>query len=212
MTALSEVRIVRAGTLPSFLGSFLRIHLDWSIQTALLSHMIQLVVHSTHIICYLTFLLPFLISFHYSFMLWELGTTRTCPSRSKSFTLLTFFLCTLLCKNIMFFEGMFAKTLEVIGTMRGYVIKILTFTLRVLTTCFSCFVIEVIMIFELVVTKAFCLRSNHLAFLIFAIPPTIIQSIFALLRHRESHRLSNIHILQFFSSQLHSICFSNYKQ
>ena len=81
---------------------------------------------------------------------------------------------------------MFAQTFEVIGTMRGYIVEILAFTFGVFTACLSRFVIEVVMIFKLVIAETFGFWTHHLALLIFAVAPTVIQSVFAFLGDRQS--------------------------
>ena len=104
MASLSQIRIVCAGIRPPFFGPLLRIHLDRSVQAALLGEMVHLVVHPTHIIGDLALFLSFLICLHNSFVLAELRATGACPGRSKSLTLLTFLSVTLLSENIVFFE------------------------------------------------------------------------------------------------------------
>jgi hypothetical protein len=59
------------------------------------------------------------------------------------------------------------------------------------------------MVFELVVAKAFGLRTDHLAVLSPLIAPTQIQSILGLLGNGQADWLSDVHLLHFLERYVH---------
>lgn len=59
------------------------------------------------------------------------------------------------------------------------------------------------MVFELVIAKAFGLRTDHLAVLSPLIAPTQVQPIFGLLGDRKADWLPDVHLLHFLGRYVH---------
>ena len=79
----------------------------------------------------------------------------------------------------MFLKGVLAQTFEVIGPMRRNVIETFAFALGSRTWSLLSFPRQVLMIFEFVITKTFCLWSYHFAVRPFRVAPTEVQPVFA---------------------------------
>lgn len=109
----------------------------------------------------------------------KLEPTRAGPSTGEPFTLLAVLSIACFRYAVMLFKRVLAETFKVVGTMRGYVVKAFALAFGSSAGGFIAFGIEVLMIFELVVTEALGFWTNHFALGSFGVVPAQVKAIFA---------------------------------
>lgn len=136
-------------------------------------------MHPAHIVQCFSLLLSLLISFYYRFVFSKLEPTRTGPSTGEPFTLLAALSIACFRYAVMLFKRVFAEAFKVVGTMRWDIVKAFTLAFGSLTGGFISFGIEILMIFELVVTETLGFWTNHFALGSFGVVPAQVKAIFA---------------------------------
>lgn len=156
---------------PSFLSPLFRVYFYRFVKTPLLSQVFELITKPTHVVSSFTLSFPLFIVLYNGLVFTKFHSTSASPCTSESITLFTVVSLALSSNTVMFFEWMFAKTLKIISSMGWNIIKTFTFTLLSFAWGFLCIIIKVVVIFEFVIAKAFCLWAYHLALLALNVPP-----------------------------------------
>ena len=167
---LSQVWIVT--TWQSFPSSLLWIYFNRSIETSFFSQVSKFIIEPTHIVCRFSFSFPLLVAFNDCLMLAKFFPTGTSPGTTETIALLTFLFGTLPSNRVMLLERMFAEALKIISPVRWYVIETFAFALWCLARGLFGIVVKVVVVFEFMITEAFCLRTNHLTLLVLSVSPT----------------------------------------
>lgn len=157
--------------------------------------MIELVIEASHVISVLSLLSSLAKGLHNCIVLCEFGTTGASPSTGKPIALIAVIACAFLRETVMFLEGVLAETFEIVCAMRGDIVEAFAFALGSIAGRLLARRIEIVVVLELVVTEAFCFRTDHLAVLTSLVAPREIEPILRFFGNGEAHRLSDVHLL-----------------
>lgn len=144
---------------------------QWLVQASLLGSSVKFIMHSYHIIYSLAFRFSFLISLYDCNMICKFSTTRTGPSTFEPCTIFTVLFLTHFGCSIMLLVRMFAEAFKIICSMSRDIVIALTFAFRSFTKWFLALRIQVLVLFESMITEALCFWPNHFAFHSIAIFP-----------------------------------------
>ena len=161
-------------------------------------------MESSHIVGSFSFLFSLIIGLDNGLMFSIFGSAWTGPSTSEA-AALTFLSVTSFSSAVVFLEGMFAETLEIIGAVGGNVLIALAFALTGCAGLFLVLAVHVVVIFELMVTKALRFRTYHLTVNSHRVLPTQVKSILALFAYRQTYWLSDVHLTELFRWQVHTV-------
>lgn len=98
-------------------------------------------------------------------MLSKFGTAGAGPSTCKTTALAAIIASALVGDAVVLLERVLAEALEVIGAVRGNIVETSALALGCRTRRFFASGCKVVVVLELVIAEALCLRTDHLAIL-----------------------------------------------
>lgn len=195
-------------TLPLHHHPGLGILFDRLVQAALLLCTVEFHAQPDHVIGGFALGLPLLVCFDDRDMVAKLRATGASPCTREPVAALAFGIAAFLGVSVVFFVGMFAEALEVVGSVGRNVVEALALALGGFAEGRRSLGVEVLMFFEAVVAEAFGFGADHLALHSFFVAPAQVESVLAFLGDRKP-AVHDVQLLKLFQVLLRNHAHNN---